>query len=863
MKKSRPFSPLATLAIVIYFFSGTCSLTYEIIWQRLLKLILGNTTYATSITIAVFMGGLALGAYLVRDKADRIKNRLLVYGWIEMAIALCALLTPLLLRGMDAAFVLFFRSFALQPPVLLILHIIISTVILAVPTVLMGTTLPILAGMIVRSPRFTGWETSILYSLNTLGALAGAGITGFYTIRIIGVYPAYFIAVGLNFLIGTVCILIASRYRSIVTSVSNTTQQLLLESNRVRTRGLQTALLIWLFIMGFVAMGYEILWIRTVVHLLKAEIYTFSAVLCVYLFGYSAGIFVGGRLVKHSLQPIVLFFLIAPLLGLCGILYLPMLTHIMDLPLLWNYNVLKFLLGIFGYLPHLYLSVLFFFLPSFLMGVCFPVLVQVEQNLGGKTGGAVSTAYGINTLGCVLGAVTTGFLLIPLLGTQKSLLLLGSAAVLCGVSAGLFVKSGKPAVLLIGSIIPLLCLIIVLMQPKDIVPRWINNCEGKGTYKVKLLDCIEGITTTASVHRYSDGSTVISTAGINVAGDALPLRQTQKFQGHFPIIMHGSVRSICTVGFGTGELTRTLTYHNIPDITCVEISPEMVQLSKRYFSAINLGNDLEKRVHMVYMDAKNFMHLTKKTFDVIENDCVWPGTFAESSSLYTQEYFTDAKNRLNDNGLFSTWLTLDLPKTTLLSIIRTFNSVFENMLFVYPNYAPDRHILLVGQKNAHPYGYLTAEKEFDKTKVRESLSLIGIHALSDLLGSILTDATSLGTFSGNATVNSDYVPFVEFDMNRTHLIDDRFITWENLEVMLRNTKRVDYNRLLSFTGLDSTKIVDIRTRLIRNEEANEYLLESFCMHTPEERLSLVTKGLTIAPENQGLLRMRQMLTGNR
>jgi spermidine synthase len=441
------------------------------------------------------------------------------------------------------------------------------------------------------------------------------------------------------------------------------------------------------------------------------------------------------------------------------------------------------------------------------------------------------------------------------------MILLGLAAAFSGLSVLFFVKKGIGTV--IGAIIPALCVIAVFLQPKDIIPKWINKCEGKGTYTVRLLDFIEGITTTASVHQYSDGSTVISTAGVNVAGDALPLRQTQKMQGHFPIIMHGNTKSVLTVGFGTGELTKTLTYHNIPDITCVEISPEMVRLSRRYFSGINLGGDLEKHVRMVYMDAKNFMHLTNKKFDVIENDCVWPGTFAESSSLYTREYFLDARRCLNDSGLFSTWLTLDLPETTLFSIIKTFSSVFENTLFVYPNYAPDRHILLVGQKNAHAYSYLDAKEEFDKQQVKESLSLIGISDLNDLLGSILADYSSLDTLSGNAAINSDYFPFVEFDMNRAHLIDDKYITWKNLETILRKTRRVDYNRLLSFTGLDSAAQEETRGKLAMNEDANDYLLESFCRHSAEERLSLVNKGLTIAPQNQGLLRMRQMLTGNR
>ena len=141
--------------------------------------------------------------------------------------------------------------------------------------------------------------------------------------------------------------------------------------------------------------------------------------------------------------------------------------------------------------------------------------------------------------------------------------------------------------------------------------------------------------------------------------------------------------------------------------------------------------------------------------------------------------------------------------------------------------------------------------------------MIGIRDLNDLLGSILADYSSLRTLSGKASINSDYFPFVEFDMNRAHLIDDRFVTWKNLKFMLQNTPRVDYDLLLSFAGLDSAAQKETRDALARDKDANEYLLESFCMHSPDERLSLVNKGLSISPRNNGLLKMRRMLTGNR
>ena len=846
---------LTVTAVVLYFFSGLCSLTYEIIWQRLLKLTLGNTTYATSITVAVFMGGLALGAFLIRKRADALRNKLLVYGIIELLVAFFALLTPVFLKAIDSAYIFIFHQFAPSQAALLALQVIVSTVILAFPTVLMGATLPILASLIVRRAATAGWETGLLYSINTFGALVGAMVTGFYLIRVMGVYPAYFLAVGLNIGIAAVSVILSRL--SAEDATGNEQPEVSVEVE-VWNRGERGAVYFRFFIMGFVALGYEIAWMRTVVQLLKAEIYTFASVLSVYLFGYAAGVLTGSWLAGKKNGHMVFFFAAASLVGLFGVFYLPLVFGIFDSPTLWNYRVFGLLADIFGYLPHLYLSMLFFFLPSFCMGVCFPLLVQEERDFCNLTGVAVSRAYGINTLGCVFGSAGTGFVLIPVLGVEKTMHLLGLAAVIAGWSALPFMK--RPVVAVAGLVLPAACIVVAFLQPSDLFPRWVNKCEAKGTYAVQLVDFKEGMTTTASVHRYlDDSSTVISTAGINVAGDALPLRQTQKFQGHFPVILHGHAKSVVTVGFGSGELTKLLTLHGIPDITCVEISPEMVWLSRRYFSQINLGNDLEKYVHMVYMDAKNFMHLTNKRFDIIENDCVWPGTFAESSSLYTREYFLDCKRRLNEDGIFSTWLTLDLPQTTLASIVRTFGDVFENTLFVYPHHVPDRHILLVGQKKGHAVNYGDAQREFNKEKVRESLSDVGIQDFNDLLGCIVADYSSLGPFVEAAAVNSDYFPFVEFDMNRARLFGDKMITWKNLGFILHNTQRVDYRRLVTFSGPYEALCAEVLDSLAVIREADEYLLESFCMHSLEERRSLVDKGLKIIPENPDLLKMKEQL----
>jgi len=854
LSKGRSHPAQTWAVLLIYFLSGASALAYEVLWQRLLKLILGNTTYATGITTAVFLGGLAGGAFLVRKRADRVAHKLLVYGVIELLVAVFAAQVPLLLQGIDFAYVFLFRHFAPSPISILLLQALGSAIVLGLPAVCLGTTLPILASLRTREPSTVGREAAVLYAANTLGALTGAAESGFFLIRLFGVLPCYYGAVGLSAGVG-VAALVMSRFASPEVGSSPTRPARLAPVAEPRLR---RVIYYWLFLTGFVALGYEMLWVRTIVHLLNADVYSFTAVLVIYLFGYAAGIFAGGRLAgKSTSRSAAAFGMVTQWVGLCGVLYFPLITHVIDIDLLWQVPLVQRLTAALPYFLHLYVCTLLFFLPSFGMGAGFPLLVDLERAYCPRAPGeTVSQAFGLNTLGCVLGALGTAFGLLPVLGSQGSMLLLGTLALVSGFGAVLLVRKLAARVMLAA--ILAIGVAVAVWQPRGAFGAWVNRSEAEHTVRrqVELVDVTEGATTTASVHYYpGTGAKVIATAGINVAGDAIDLRQTQKVQGHLPVILHGGATSVLTVGFGSGELTKTLTLHDIPDITCVEISPEMVALAKKHFSHINLGSDLERRVTMRYMDAKNYLHVTDRKFDVIENDSIWPGTFADSSSLYTREYFLDAKRLLGADGVFSTWLPLQLPPSTFLSIVKTFTSVFENTLLVYPHFIPNKHLLLIGQKSAHPYDFSAAAREFGK--VRESLALIGARDVFDLLEYVVADQAALAEVARHARVNSDYHPFVEFDLNRWHILGDPAVSRNNLAAMVRATRRPDFGRLLSFAGVSEGDRRTVLDRLARDQGADSFLLESHLALTPDERLRILEEGLRAYPDNADLRRMKE------
>ncbi|MHC4648551.1 MAG: hypothetical protein ACYTBJ_24095, partial [Planctomycetota bacterium] len=130
--------------MVIYFASGVCSLIDEVVWVRLLKLTLGNTVYATSIVVSVFMGGLALGALVMARYCDRVRARLQLYALLETLVTISALSLPWLLRLADPFYVWFYRRCQPSHGLLLLVQVAISAGILLVPSMLMGSTLPLL-----------------------------------------------------------------------------------------------------------------------------------------------------------------------------------------------------------------------------------------------------------------------------------------------------------------------------------------------------------------------------------------------------------------------------------------------------------------------------------------------------------------------------------------------------------------------------------------------------------------------------------------------------------------------------------------------------------------------------------------------
>lgn len=842
--------------MLIYFASGACSLIDEVVWVRLLKLTLGNTVYATSIVVSVFMGGLALGALIMGRYSDRVRQRLRLYALLETLVTISALSLPWALKLADTIYIWFYRTYHPTHPQLLLVQVIISAAILLVPSMLMGSTLPLLGRFVTALERQAGHLVGKLYALNTLGAAAGCFLAGFVLIRAAGVMGALYTAAALNLLVA-----FGGWFLSRFSSTTSEEQPEATEAQgpavlTPKTQDGKFYLLIAAFFMsGLISIGYELLWMRSIVHLLGGFTYVFSAVLTVYLLGNVIGAGIGSRLAMRLKTPAVGFAVTLSVLGMCGLLYLPLL-------ILWTSKVLPYLDGalntVYSWKPSfeytlapLLHSVFLFLVPAIIMGIGFPIALQAWANHLHKVGRSTGTAYGANTIGAVMGGIVTGFILIPLLGVQISISILGLIGIWIAAVMWLVFTQGS-RVLVRGVFLAVAALLTIFTMKTS---TELFNTVVKINPRVQdygLVWVEEGLTTTVSLHRdFSDGSLHMYSSGESIAGDSYIERGDQKMLGHFGILLNSDAKAVLSVGFGSGETTACLAQHKPERVDCVEIAPEVVKVATEFFKHINLGDKLEDEVNLVFMDAKNYIHLTGSSYDVIINDSIHPRSFAENASLYTKEYFESAKEHLNENGMIISWIpTYSMPVSVVESIIGTLLDVFPHVTLwcLTPNLAP--LVLVAGSEQQQYFSPKHIENELRKPAVRNSLSKTNICNNMDVLSCYIADENDLRECIKDFSINSDYAPFVEFTTDsvvpRTQIFR-KFVS---------NVRGESVYKHIDWTGFSEESKARWLADYQKLYKVSNYLLKSYDTTDSLDELKYSLDGLEILPDNPALLNVK-------
>ncbi|MHC4433848.1 MAG: fused MFS/spermidine synthase, partial [Planctomycetota bacterium] len=307
----RSTKRIETLVLVCFFLSGLTGLIYEILWTRMIVKIIGSAPFAVSIILTIFMGGLGLGSYLAGRTVDRIKEpiRLVrVYGILELVIGAYGLIIPVLLMAFKPLFSILYNQLFSHFMLYNLLTFVGCAILLCIPVICMGATLPILCRFYVTKLSHLGTHAGRLYGLNTIGAALGALVCGFWLVELLGVGGSLIVAVLVNGVIGLSCLLIrckATIDRIAANGAACDSQESPQTVGAQRTipteyRGAANGALVIFAVSGFCAMAYEVIWTKLLGLIIGPTTYSFTIVLVTFILGLALGSMIFGWLADKS-----------------------------------------------------------------------------------------------------------------------------------------------------------------------------------------------------------------------------------------------------------------------------------------------------------------------------------------------------------------------------------------------------------------------------------------------------------------------------------------------------------------------------------------------------------------------------------
>ena len=291
-------------ALSCLFLSGAASLFYEVCWIRKAGLFFGSTTFALATVLAVFFLGLAVGSALAGRLSTSLHRPLRIYGIVELAIAVLGLASNALLDLADDGYGMLYRWADGSAPWIALARLVLVAAVILVPTVLMGTTVPLLARAIIRRHRSLGFAAGGLYGINALGAATGAALAGFVTLPVLGLAVTIYLGAGLNVLCGVAVLLVCWQTHSAPLAEQSDREDQATDKGRT----LRVPVLLPLFFLtGFVGVAIEILWARYLPLMITSSVYAYTLPLVVILLGIGIGSLVIAPLCDRSRHPVVVF----------------------------------------------------------------------------------------------------------------------------------------------------------------------------------------------------------------------------------------------------------------------------------------------------------------------------------------------------------------------------------------------------------------------------------------------------------------------------------------------------------------------------------------------------------------------------
>ncbi|MDR6599906.1 putative membrane-bound spermidine synthase [Achromobacter deleyi] len=733
-------------AAVLLALSGAASLIFQILWIKQLSLIVGVEVHAIAAAVGAFFLGLAAGSWVLGRRADLSERPFLLYAGIEAAIAVLGVgVTAILALGAPA----FARGEAFSP----LLAWLAVVLVVGIAPFFMGGTLPVL--LRATGAGRVGRAGATLYAANTGGANIGALLPAFLLIPALGVHGAAWAAASLNL----VAALGAwSLDRKHLPAAGDAPPPRVKSPALALPRDARAALGLYAAA-GAVAMGYEVLWSQMVVPFMSTRAFAFSIVLAVYLAGLAVGSALYARCERWLGEPWRVFGFLVAGAGLIALIEAALLGRwLVSAQSLVEASILSWtqsnMAGMAGRFTVAASAVVL--LPTLLLGAAFPAVLRiaVPAERRGQGAGAVLAS---NTLGGIAGTAVTGFVLLPYLGTVRSLALLTVLACCIGVVAIWRAQASSPLAKGLGAAFAGAAVILGVAMPVDHLARLLPGAQGGN-----LAFYEENHGGTVAVVEQGKGDRRfhrLYIQGVSNSGDAMPSLRYMRLQALLPLIVHaGEPRSALVIGYGTGITAGALSrYSGLQRRVVAELLPGVLHAAPLFKGSYGASTDPGLEVRL--KDGRRELLGSADRYDLITLEPP-PPSAAGVVNLYSQDFYALASSRLNPQGIVAQWLPLptqNLEDTRAL--VASFINVFPHATLWTTEF---HEMLMIGSMAPLPLDTARIAARFTDPKVKTALAEVGIASPAALLATWVTDRDGLARFAGSTPAVTDDRPAIEY-----------------------------------------------------------------------------------------------------
>ena len=734
-------SPVALLVYAISFGSGAASLVFEALWFHQAGLALGNGVATSSLVLSGFMAGLSLGG-LLAQRIARPASPMRLYAALEAVVALGGLALVYVLPGLGSVLAPRLAALAAHPLAAGALRLVLSFVLLLLPSTAMGATLPLLTSALSAWDRSFGHVLGGLYAANTLGAVLGVVTAEVVLVPTLGIRTSALVAALASGTAALAAFALASRLERQVPSGTTAVAPTADPPGRVDPSGRAWPWLLAAFVAGFALLALEVVWLRVLLLFLNGTSLAFAMVLAMVLAGIALGSFAARARVLVASAPAYagLVSLAAAVLGVVGLRLFP------------HFAAAFLGGGAQGAAMVVALAAPLVLGTSFASGALFTFLGAALRVELPSDAGAAGLLLSSNTVGAALGAFSAGFVLLPTVGMEKALfgmlLCYGLAAAVCFARA-----RPSPRILAAGAGIYLAAL--AAFPFGSVHSQFVAVSAGKwrSSPDDRIAAVREGLNATLMyiehrtlglTHHYQ-----LCTNAYSMTNSAFTGRRYMKAFAYWPLAVLPRVRSALIIGYGLGNTAKALTDSSDPEtIDVVDVSPDILAMAPVVFPDPREQPLADPRVRVHVEDGRYFLQATDRRFDLITGEPP-PHHLAGVVNLYSREYFQLLRSRLTEGGVVTYWLHMRLTsEATAKSILRAFCDAFEDCSLWHGS---GSDFMMVGTNGAAgSVGEEVFARQWRDPKTAEELRALGFDEPEQLGALFVGDAGYLDALTSGA-----------------------------------------------------------------------------------------------------------------